>query len=289
MKHLPHIIVVAGPTASGKSDFAVHLALQLSKEQSQDCEIISADSRQIYKGLDIGTGKITEEEMKGVKHHMIDIVNLQDEFSVARYQELARPILLDILARGKTPIICGGTGQYIDALIYSNTFPKSKPDHILREQLEKKTTPELYEELFAKDSRRAEMIDMHNRVRLIRALEIVHSLGAVPIQSAPSLVYTTTIYLMSPTRELLRERVRARLEKRLASGMTEEVKNVLEKGYKGEALKRFGLEYFVIGKYIEEVITKEHMKEELLNKIMQYAKRQETWNKKYQKSAIIVH
>ena len=135
------ILVVLGPTASGKSDFAVKLA------QKYNGEILSADSRQIYRGLDIGTGKITVEEMKGIKHHMLDICDITASstfaFSVADYQRIALPVIDDIVSRGKTPIICGGTGQYIDALIYQNTFPHIPPHNEYRESLEKFTTEEL--------------------------------------------------------------------------------------------------------------------------------------------------
>lgn len=275
MKQPSHIFVVAGPTASGKSDFAVELALNNSGE------IISADSRQIYKGLNIGTGKITEEEMKGVPHYMLDICELDDEYSVALYKQKALPILNDILSRGKTPIICGGTGQYIDSLIFNTDVPAIPPNNSLRKELEKKSTEELYDELLKKDSRRAENIDKYNRPRLIRALEIINEIGAVPESDASTLCHPTTIYIMSPTREQLKKRITARLEKRIQIGMIDEVKNIMNQGYNSKQMKKFGLEYEIIGKYIEGIISEEEMKKEIVNKSMQYAKRQETWNKKY--------
>ena len=165
------VVVIIGPTASGKSDFAVEYAL------SHNGEIISADSRQLYRGLDIGTGKITREEMKGIPHHMLDVCDIGEKFSVAEYVRLALPILEDIRARGKTTIICGGTGHYVDALIYKDTFPQIPPNETLRKELEGKTTEELFEELTSCDPDRAKTIDKHNRVRLIRALEIVTSTG----------------------------------------------------------------------------------------------------------------
>ena len=140
MNELEKIIVVVGPTASGKSDFAVDLALK------NNGEIISADSRQVYKYLDIGTGKITEEEMRGVKHHMLSVYELDEEVSVARFARDTIPILKDILSRGKTPIICGGTGQYIDALIFDTQIPHVGPNKKLREELEKLKTEEGIEE-----------------------------------------------------------------------------------------------------------------------------------------------
>lgn len=282
MKQNPHIIVVAGPTASGKSDFAVDLALK------RNGEIISADSRQVYAGLDIGTGKITQPEMKGIPHHMLDIVNINDEFSVATFKALATPILLDILARNKTPIICGGTGQYIDALIYDVETPKVGPNHELRKVLEAKNEDELFAELAEKDPYRADTVDRYNKVRLIRALEIVYELGFVPPLHTPTLLYETEFYLMSPSRELLRTRIEKRLEKRLATGMIEEVKKIHEQGFDSEKMKRFGLEYESIAKHLEGKITKEEMKQDIITKSMQYVKRQETWNKKYLSFAQIV-
>ncbi len=275
MSESKKIIVVAGPTASGKSDFAVNLALE------NNGEIISADSRQVYKGLDIGTGKITRDEMKGIPHHMLDVVDIGDEFSVAEYARLAQPILLDIFSRGKTPIICGGTGQYIDALIYDVELPPVSPNETLRQELEKKDVDELYRELAEKDPYRADDVDRYNKVRLIRALEIVYELGHVPPLSEAKLLYETEIYIMNPTRELLRMRIDKRLEKRLAVGMIDEAKTVKDRGFTPQEMKRFGLEYEIIGKYLGGTLSEEGMKEEIITKSMQYAKRQETWNKKY--------
>ena len=269
------VIVVAGPTASGKSDFSVELAIK------NNGEIISADSRQVYKGLDIGTGKITQSEMKGVPHHMLDIVNINDEFSVATFKALATPILQDILARNRTPIICGGTGQYIDALIYDTETPNVGPNHELRKVLESKNEDELFADLAEKDPYRADTVDRYNKVRLIRALEIVDELGFVPPLHTPTLLYETEFYLMSPSRELLRTRIEERLKKRLDVGMIEEVKNIHEQGFDSEKMKRFGLEYESIAKYLEGKLTEEEMKQDIITKSMQYVKRQETWNKKY--------
>ncbi len=282
MNTQPHVIVVVGPTASGKSDFAVELA------RKHNGEIISADSRQIYKGLDIGTGKITREEMKGITHYMLDVCDLDDDFSVAEYKRLAFPILEDILARGKTPIICGGTGQYIDALIYTQEIPEVKPNKKLREELERKTADDLYNELLSKDKRRAGEIDKHNKVRLIRALEIVAALGIVPIQSEANCIRPTEIYLMDISRELLRERITKRLFKRLEIGMIDEVQKIMHQGYTSDSMRKFGLEYVTIAKHLEGTLTKNEMEEEIVTKSMQYAKRQQTWNKKYAKDSVLV-
>lgn len=282
MNEIRKIIVVAGPTASGKSDFAVNLALQ------NNGEIISADSRQIYRGLDIGTGKITTEEMKGVPHHMLDIVDVGTEFSVSEYARLAKPILEDIFAREKTPIICGGTGQYIDALIYDIELPAVPPNQRLREELEKIDVDELYKELAEKDPYRADDVDRYNKVRLIRALEIVHELGFVPPLAEPKLLYETEFYLMAPSRELIRNRIEKRLLSRLDHGMLDECKKLVERGVTHEELEKLGLEYRYMSRHLRGEISRDQMIEELKNKICQYAKRQDTWNKKYLPIAKIV-
>lgn len=271
----PAILVVIGPTASGKSDFAVLLA------QQHNGEIISADSRQAYKGLDIGTGKITEPEMKGIPHHMLSTYELDDTVSVARYASDAAPIIEDILARGKTPIICGGTGQYVDALIYTATPPRVPPQPLLRKELEQRSAEELAEELKHRDPVRYASIDRHNRVRLIRALEIIKSLGTVPSLVTPELRYETEMYIMSPSRSLLKERIVARYEKRMKQGMLEEVQNIMKHGYTSEMMKKYGLEYVTLGAYIEGALSHEEVQEKLVTASLQYAKRQETWNKKY--------
>ena len=279
---LPKVIVVAGVTASGKSDFAAELALKCNGE------IISADSRQVYKDLDIGTGKITEKEMRDVPHHMLSVYDLDEEVSVARFARDASPIVRDILTRGKTPIICGGTGQYIDALIFDTPIPEVPPDQILRNELEALDTESLVERLRTADPDRLAAIDAHNRVRLIRALEITTHVGKVPPLPKPHFVYDVDFYLMHIERTYLKTRVEKRLEKRLGLGMIEEVQQIMKRGYSHEAMKKFGLEYVCIGKYLEGRLTLEEMKEDLIRMTMRYAKRQVTWNKKYLPYAQII-
>lgn len=277
------IIVVVGPTASGKSDFAVELALKI------DGEIISADSRQVYKGLDIGTGKITKEEMKGVKHYMLDVYlpsrqagDLhEEEISVVKFKEDAEKIIEDILSRGKTPIICGGTGQYINALIFDESFPKVKANKELRNELEKLSEEELVARLSAHDTKRLLNINTKNHRRLIRAIEIAETLGYVPEQKEMELKYDTKIYLMDKTREELRERITKRLEKRLEGGMLEEGKKISELGLSDIEMRKFGIEYVAMSKYFKNEISLEEMKQEIITKSYQYAKRQQTWNKKF--------
>jgi tRNA dimethylallyltransferase len=191
------------------------------------------------------------------------------------------PITEDILARGKTPIICGGTGQYIDALIYDTQIPAVGPNKKLREELEALPTEELTLKLQTSDPQRFESIDIHNRVRLIRALEIVSVIGKVPPQDIPTLRYDTTFYLMNPTRELIRERIAKRLLTRVDEGMLDEGKKLLAEGVSHERLEKLGLEYRYMARYLRGDISYDEFITELTTKICQYAKRQQTWNKKY--------
>ena len=275
-------MVVAGPTSSGKSDFAVDLALKVKGE------IISADSRQVYRGLDIGTGKITEKEMRGVPHHMLDICNINDTFSVVQFRNKALVIIEDILSRGKIPILCGGTGYYIDAVIYKNTLPEVPVKKHLEEELENKTNEELFAFLLEKDSRRAATIDRSNRMRLIRALEIVESNGKVPKLTSPLFRYDVEFYLLNPSKELLEERVHKRLLKRFEIGMLQEMESLIAQGYEIGILASKGIEYKWMAAYLEQKISYEELIEKLRIATWQYAKRQRTWNKKYYSFAKII-
>ena len=174
MLQKPKILVVVGPTASGKSDLAVHLAKKFGGE------VISADSRQVYKGLNIGTGKVTKKEMAGIPHLLLDVVSPAKQYSVAEYQRDANAAIANIVRIGKLPIICGGTVQYIDALICNISLPEVAPNKELRTRLEKLPVEKLFLMLQKLDSVRAENIDAKNPRRLIRAIEIAKALGHVP-------------------------------------------------------------------------------------------------------------
>lgn len=282
MSQLPKIIVVAGPTSSGKSDFAVELGLK------NNGEIISADSRQIYRGLNIGTGKITEDEMKGVPHHMLDVCDINEAFSVKEFRDRTLPIIDDIIKRGKSPILCGGTGYYIDAIIYENTLPDTQISRPLEEELKNHTTDELYTMVEKKDKARAIAIDKHNRIRLIRALEIIETHGKVQALKKPILRFDVEFYLLNPTKELLEERVHKRLLKRFEAGMIAEMQSLIAQGYDIATLAKRGIEYKWMAKYLEQEITYDELIEKLRIATWQYAKRQRTWNKKYASFAKII-
>ncbi len=270
------VIVVCGPTATGKSDYAVALA------QKCNGEVISADSRQVYRGLDIGSGKITKKEMCGIPHHLIDVASPVRVFSVAQYQRRATKIISDIFKRKKIPIICGGTGFYIDAVIYGQTFPKVRPNTRLRKELEKMETSELAEKLQTLDPDRYAMIDRRNRVRLIRAIEIATVLGRVPLQLRHARYDVEWHYLDFPD-VVLKKRIHDRLLKRMRTGMGAEVKQLHESGASWRRLESLGLEYRYLALYLQGKLSKTTMLSELETAIWHYAKRQRTWLKKYAK------
>ena len=278
------VIVVCGPTATGKSDYAV--ALAKSFPPAGGGEIISADSRQVYKGLDIGSGKITKREMKGVPHHLLDVANPKRSFSVAQYKKLAEKTLQAIFKKGKTPIICGGTGFYIDALLYSGEFPAVSPNSTLRKKLEKLSPEALFDRLQTLDPDRAEDIDRYNKVRLIRAIEIATALGRVPKIKRQAKYAIEWHYLDFPD-EVLKKRIHDRLLKRMKAGMVAEVKKLHNPaaggGVSWKRLEALGLEYRFLALFLQNKLTKQEMLEQLESAIWHYAKRQRTWFKKYAK------
>ncbi|MEK7463944.1 MAG: tRNA (adenosine(37)-N6)-dimethylallyltransferase MiaA [Patescibacteria group bacterium] len=272
-----NIAVIVGPTAVGKSDFAVDYALK------NNGEIISADSRQVYKGLDIGTGKITKEEMRGVPHHLLDVANPIENFNVGKFKELAEKAIADISSRGKLPIICGGTGFYIDAVVNNITYPDVPHNRKLREELEEKSASALFEILKKLDADYAISLnnsEQNNHQRLIRSIEIATALGKVPkIVENESHYEIKWIKLELPPEEL-KQRIHIRLAKRLENGMIEEVKNLHKNGLSWERMEELGLEYRYVSRFLRRHITKEEMIEQLQNEIWHYAKRQILWFKK---------
>lgn len=267
------LLVVCGPTATGKSVLAVELAKQF------DGEVISADSRQVYKGLDIGSAKITQTEMDGVPHHLLDVAEPTDYFSVADFQALAQEVITDIHTRRKLPIICGGTGMYIDSVIYGTQFPEVPPNEPLRKELTKLTSEELYEQLQKLDPDRAIEIDQHNPVRLIRAIEIATTLGTVPKIEKQDSEYSTFFIGLDLPKEELQERIEKRISDRIPT-LFDEIKSLHNSGVTFEKLDSFGLEYRYGSDYVQEKINLSEFKELLATKTWQYAKRQMTWFKR---------
>lgn len=271
---IPKIIVILGPTASGKSDLVVEIALKFGGE------VVSVDSRQVYRGLDIATGKITVAEMRGIPHHLLDVADPREQYSVSHFKRDAEKAIHDILSRGKLPILCGGTGLYIQAIVDNVLPPEIAPNKELRKKLDTKSTDELFTMLQKLDPKRAETIDAKNPRRLVRAIEIANRLGIVPkLADAPPKYEVLQIGIQTD-KDAIRARIETRLEKRLGEGMIEEAVELYKNGLSFERMDELGLEYRYLAKYLQGKITREEMKNELATKIRQYAKRQMTWFKR---------
>jgi tRNA dimethylallyltransferase len=270
----PKVVAVVGPTASGKTD----LSLAIAKEFKG--EIISADSRQVYRGMDVGTGKVTKEEMKGIPHHLIDIANPMKIYTAADFKRDAAAAVLDIQNRGGLPIITGGTFFYLDLLREKMTAAPVEPNEDFRNSLAHFKDEELYEELKKKDAARAETIDPFNRHRLIRALEIIDTLGKVPKGEPVESPYDWLIIGINVATENLHDKIHERLLLRLKAGMIEEVEQLHGEGITWERFEDLGLEYRYIARYMQRHLTYDEMVTELETKIRHYAKRQMTWLKK---------
>lgn len=295
----PKIIVIYGPTASGKSDAAIRLAKAIGGE------IISADSRQIYKGLNIGSGKVARDKIQdtrykiqentyiseGVRHHLIDVADPMVDYNISHFKKDTERIIKEIIERGKTPIICGGTNFWIDSIVNNCQIPEVAPDEQLRKKLAKKSAEELFAELEKLDPERAKNIDAKNKVRLVRAIEICKTLGSVPKHGAWSIEHRAKnikydflqIGIMTE-REKLNEKIRKRLEERFNEGMIKEVEKLSNPpaggGVSFEWMEKIGLEYRWISRYLQGKIALNEMKEKLYFDIIHYAKRQMTWLKR---------
>jgi tRNA dimethylallyltransferase len=246
-------------------------------------EVISADSRQVYKGLDLGTGKIMKKEMRGIPHYLLDVVNAKNRFSVAEYKKLADKKIKEIIARGKIPIICGGTGFYIDAVVNGIIFPEVPQNEKLRKVLDKKGASELFKMLQKLDKNRAKDIDSKNKVRLIRAIEITRALGKVPKLTEATPPYEfIKIGLYLPA-DVLKKKINRRLLARIKNGMLKEIQDLHEKGLSWKRMEEMGLEYRYVALYLQKKITKEEMLRKLNSEIYKYAKRQMTWFKRDKK------
>ena len=283
------LIVIVGPTASGKSDLAIRLAKKYSGE------IISADSRQVYYGMNLGTGKVPKDSFRnfqsnpkskilnkdfysrGVKHHLIDVASPKKQFTASDFKELGEKAIKDIVARGKIPIIVGGTGFYIDILLGRMTVAQVPPNPKLRKHFDKLSAEHLFKMLRKLDPHRAKTIDRHNKRRLMRALEIVITTGKPVPKLNLSTPYQVLWLGLKPKN--LDLKIEKRLNMRLKHGLAREVKRLHEKGLSWKRLENFGLEYRWLSLYLQKKVTYIEMKEKLLRDIVRYSKRQMTWFK----------
>jgi len=265
------IVAIVGPTATGKSSLAVRIAKKYGGE------IISTDSRQVYRGLDYSTGKIPESEMRGIPHHLLDVLHPSETMSAAMFKRLAQEKISEIISREKLPILCGGTGLYVDAVLYDFEFPEVPPNEALRKELEQKELPELIKDLEQLDPARAQTVDRENKRRVVRAVEIVHALGEVPPLSTKS-NYSSLIIGLTPDDDH-EMRIRDSINERLESGMLSEV----EEAYKTLSPERFeelGFNFTLSIHHIQDDISREELVEKLLQHDKKYTKKQMRWLKR---------
>ncbi len=304
------LLVIVGPTASGKTALAIELAKRyrgepverfaqdairdiphaqikvLCQDESMNCldialdgvsggEVISADSRQVYKGFDVTTCKATTEEIQGVPHHLMSFVPLSRTYTVSDFRQDADAAIAAIAERGRLPIVAGGTMFYVKALLYNNVFAEVPPNPVLRDELLKHDAEALFAMLQARDPHRAQTIDPSNKVRLVRALEIVEALGAVPDLPQRTPRYPAVIITLSPPRETLRARIRARVESRLDT-MLAEIASARD-SLTPDTARRLGFDFTLCLSHVDGNLSREELIDRLTAADWQLAKRQVRW------------
>lgn len=273
------VIVIVGTNASGKSGLAIRLA------QKYNGEVISADSRQVYKGLDIATGKVTTKEMDGVPHHLIDIVSPQKAYTAADFARDGQKALQNILNRGKLPIIAGGTGFYIDALLNPAILAAVPPNKKLRIELEKKSVEELFKQLMHIDPNRAKDLETKNeqnhKRRIVRSIEVARAPNILPNEGTSDVPSFEVLWIgLQWDKDELNKRIHTRLYARMRIGMGNEIMRLHKNGLSWKRMEELGLEYRYLSRYIRGKLEKNEMLKLLETKIIQYAKQQRTWFKR---------
>ena len=281
------LIVILGPTASGKTTLATSLALQLNGE------IISADSRQIYKGMDIGTGKdLKDYQINGsiIKHHLIDILTPNQDYSVFHFQNDCQNAIIDIQGKNKLPIICGGTGLYIESVLLDYKIPKTNPNNELRKKLDQKTIHELKAHLL-KLNQKEFKADYHlSKRRLIRSIEILEDKKHINMQKiGNSIVDNAIVVGLKADRSIILESIKSRLHARLEEGMVAEVEKLIADGLEYNRLNYFGLEYKFIGQYLLNKINYSQMVDLINIGINKFSKRQMTFFRRMEKRGIKIN
>lgn len=277
MDHKPKLIVLLGPTSSGKTDLAIELAKKFNGE------IVSADSRQVYIGMDIGSGKATKEQQQEVPHHLLDVADPKERFTVSDYKQLADTAIMDIVALGKIPFLVGGTGLYVQAVVDNFEIPSGSEDLNYRAKLEGKTLDELVTMVQDIDPVSAQTIDLKNKRRVMRVLEVHHMTGESFIQQKKTgeSPYEVLLLGIDVPREELYKRIDQRVDDRIQEGMIDEVQDLLNKGVPEKRLYDFGQEYRFCLQYIQgEWESKEEMIQRLKYAIHGFARRQMTWFRK---------
>lgn len=278
----PKVIVIAGPTASGKTALSIQLAKEINGE------IISADSMQIYKDMDIGTAKPTIQEQEGIKHYLLDFLSPEKRFSVSQFNELAKEAIQEIIEKGRVPIIVGGTGLYIDSLVYGIEFNKTETDLSYRKELEEKAEKEglekFYKEAIRIDPEAMKNISPNDKKRIIRVLEIYKETGKtkteLEIESKKNKPqYEYHVFILDMDREKLYERINKRVDIMIENGLIEEVQNIYN-SYSHFPTAMQGIGYKEVVSYLKNEISKDEMIETIKQETRKYAKRQITWFKR---------
>ena len=277
---MKNLVILTGPTAVGKTSLSINLAKAINGE------IISADSMQIYKGMDIGTAKIMPEEMDGVTHHLIDVIDPTEDFHVVRFKEMVEAAIEEIYAKGKVPVICGGTGFYIQAILYDIDFTENEIDKSYRESLVKYAAEfgqdALHDKLKAIDPESAESIPAANVKRVIRAIEYYEQTGEKfsvhnATQKEKNSPYNFAYFVLNDDRQLLYNRIDARVDKMIDEGLVDEVKSLVAKGVKKGMTAMDGIGYKELLDYLDGNGSLEDAVELIKKKSRNYAKRQLTW------------
>jgi tRNA dimethylallyltransferase len=276
-RKLQKLIVIFGPTASGKTELAIKLAKKFNGE------IVNADSRQVYKGMDIGTAKPTKKEMEGIPHHLLDVASPKRKFTIAQYRKHALKAIEKIQKKGKIPFLVGGTWFYIRAIVDGIVIPEVPPDWKLRKKLEKKSPKELYKILKKLDPKRAKTIEKENPRRLIRAIEICKKIGKVPPLKFNPLPYPVLMIGIKRPKKELKKRIKKRFFEWLKKGLILEVIKLRKMGVSFKRIEEFGMHYREIARYLKGGISEKEMIESSIREIQNYAKRQMTWFKKEKK------
>jgi tRNA dimethylallyltransferase len=281
-----NLIVILGPTASGKTQLAAQLAYDLQGE------IISADSRQVYKGMDIGTGKDLNQYLingRKIPCHLVDIIDPQSEFSLFEFQNGFYKIFTQLSRKRIMPIMVGGTGLYLESVLVGYNMPEAPPDEELRKILSLQSKKQLQEILKALKQRLHNKTDLDDSERLIRAIEIEKARAIKGEEQRQKPDIDAVVLGISWERSALRQRITSRLKERLAQGMIEEVKTLHSAGLAWKKLESFGLEYRFISQYLQNKITFDEMINKLNTSIHQFAKRQETWFRRMEKKGIVIN
>ena len=280
----PIMIILTGPTAVGKTELSIRLAKEIGGE------IISADSMQVYRGMDIGTAKITKDEMQGVRHHLIDCLNPDEEFNVAVFQKMAKEAALDIISRGKVPILAGGTAFYIQALLYGIDFNEEEHDDSYRNSMyeigiDEEGKKQLHAMLCEVDAEYADTVHYNNMKRVVRALEYHHFTGRKfseynEEQRQRKAEYDFCYFVLNDERSHLYERINKRVDIMMENGLLEEVKALKEKGYADDLVSMQGVGYKEIIGYLNGTISLEESVDLIKKNTRHFAKRQLTWFRK---------